>query len=323
MLDTQDAVAHLSGARNLDQLYGVLADVGMGPGWNKPEPSLWPSPRKTLVPAHWSYRIGKAALDAAAPLIGTDLAERRNLILANPAPGNSYATSRTLVAAYQMVKAGEVARSHRHTPNALRLVVDTAPRAYTIVQGKKIPMRPGDVLLTPNWLWHGHDNESDAAAYWIDFLDAPLVQLLEPMFLEYFPGGIEKTGEIDESSPMIFPIKTTMARLDAVTPAADGSRAIELGSPALDTIALHVLRLDRQKPTTALQTTASNIYAVIEGEGESDIDGETFAWERGDVLVAPAWRPHSHRASTTTAHLLRVTDEPALKHLGWLRSRAA
>jgi gentisate 1,2-dioxygenase len=323
MLDTQQAVARLSGACSLDQLYDVLADVGMGPGWNKPEPSLWPAPRKTLVPAHWSYRIGKAALDAAAPLIGTELAERRNLILANPVEGNTYGTSRTLVAAYQMVKAGEVARSHRHTPNALRLVVDTAPKAYTIVQGRKIPMRPGDVLLTPNWLWHGHANEGDAAAYWIDVLDAPLAQLLEPMFLEHFPTGIEKTDEIDETSPMIFPIGTTMARLDAAPPAADESRSIELGSPALDTIGLHVLRLKAEKPTTTLQTTASNIYAVIDGEGESEIDGRIFTWERGDVLVAPAWRRHSHSASTATAHLLRVTDEPALKHLGWLRSGGA
>lgn len=322
MLDTQQAVADLSRSRSLEQLYGVLADVGMGPGWNKPEPSLWPAPRKTLVPAHWSYRIGKAALDAAAPLIGTELAERRNLILANPVTGNTYGTSRTLVAAYQMVKAGEVARSHRHTPNALRLVVDTAPKAYTIVQGRKIPMRPGDVVLTPNWLWHGHANEGDAAAYWIDVLDAPLVQLLEPMFLEHFPDGIERTDEIDVTSPMVFPVGATMARLDATAPAADGSCSIELGSPALDTMALHVLRLEAEKPTTTLQTTASNVYAVIDGAGVSDIDGRTFAWERGDVLVAPAWRPHSHCATTAKAHLLRVTDEPALRHLGWLRSRA-
>ena len=165
MFDTQEALVQLSDAHNLDQLYDVLTNVGMGPGWNKPEPSLWPAPRKTFVPAHWSYKIARAALDAAAPLISTDQAERRNLILNNPFEGNTYATSRMLVAAYQMVKAGEVARSHRHTPNALRLVVDTAPKVYTIVQGKKIPMKPGDVLLTPNWLWHGHSNEGDAAAY--------------------------------------------------------------------------------------------------------------------------------------------------------------
>jgi len=138
------------------------------------------------------------------------------------------------------------------------------------------------------------------------------------MFLEHFADGIERTDEIDETSPMIFPIETTKARLDAAMPAADGSREIELGAPALDTIGLHTLRLEPSKPTKTMQTTASNIYAVIDGRGESIIDSEVFQWERGDVFVAPAWRPHSHHASTM-AHLLRVTDEPVLKHLRWLR----
>jgi gentisate 1,2-dioxygenase len=320
MLDTQEAIAHLSSARGLEQLHNVLADVGMGPGWNKPTPSLWPAPRKTLVPAHWSYKIARTALDAAAPLISTEQAERRNLILANPVEGNTYATTRTLIAAYQMVQSGEVARSHRHTPNALRLVVDAAPNTFTIVQGEKIPMQPGDVLLTPNWMWHGHSNESDAPAYWIDFLDAPLVQLLEPMFLEHFAGGIEKTEAVAEDSPMVFPIAKTRERLDAARPAADGSWQVELGNPALETIGLFVLRLSGGQATSALQTTASNIYAVIDGAGESTVDGETFQWERGDVFVAPAWRSHFHRAATPAAHLLRVTDEPLLKYLRWLRT---
>ena len=319
MLDMVDAVSHLETARDLDGLHRVLADVGMGPGWNKPEPSLWPAPRKTFLPAHWSYKVARAALDKAAPLISTEHAERRNLILSNPVEGNTYATSRTLVAAYQMVKAGEVARSHRHTPNALRLVVDTRPNAFTIVQGKKVPMIAGDVLLTPNWLWHGHSNESDAAAYWIDFLDAPLVQLLEPMFLEHFSEGIEKASGVDDTSPMRFPFMETCARLGAAERAADGTATVQLGAPALDTMALHVSRLPEGVTTTSTQTTANNIYAVIDGEGESMIDGSSFAWTRGDVFVAPAWRKHHHHARTA-AHLLRVTDEPVLTRFNWFKT---
>ena len=213
-----------------------------------------------------------------------------------------------------MVKAGETARSHRHTPNALRLVVDAEPNTFTIVQGKKIPMLPGDVLLTPNWLWHGHSNESSANAYWIDFLDAPLVQLLEPMFLEHFAGGVQAADVVDPESAMRFPFADTSARLDA----GEGQE-IELGSPALDTVGLHVRRLEPGQESPTLRTTASNIYAVIDGEGQSTIDGEIFPWSRGDVFVAPAWREHRH-AATGRAHLLRVTDEPVLRQLGWLRA---
>jgi gentisate 1,2-dioxygenase len=262
--------------------------------------------------------VAKAALDAAGPLISTELAERRNLILPNPIPGNIYSTARTLVAAYQMVRPHETARSHRHTPNALRLVVDAAPETYTIVQGKKIPMLPGDVLLTPNWLWHGHANDSDENAYWIDFLDAPLVQLLEPMFLEQFPDGIEKTDDVDAASPMRFPFTEITERLNASSPTDDGTLEAELGKPALDTIALFVRRLDGKKTSAPVRTTANNIYAVIDGEGATTIDGTRYDWTRGDVFVAPGWREHTHE-SRGPAHLLRVTDAPVLERFRWLR----
>lgn len=319
MIDVAEVVSRLSDTKELSDVHSVLSDVGMGPGWNKPEPSLWPAPRKTFQPAHWSYAVAKAALDAAGPLISTELAERRNLILANPMPGNTYSTARTLVAAYQMVRPHETARSHRHTPNALRLVVDAAPETYTIVQGKRVPMLPGDVLLTPNWLWHGHANDSNQSAYWIDFLDAPLVQLLEPMFLEHFPEGIEKTDTIDRNSPMRFPFGQTRDRLDAITPTQDGTVEIQLGDPALDTIALFVRRLKCGERSAPLQSTANNIYAVMEGEGVTTIDDQSFHWRRGDVFVAPGWRKHVHEAQSN-AHLLRVSDEPVMGKFRWLRA---
>src|ERR1700759_3747774 len=90
----------LSRADSLEQLYGLLKPMSVGPGWAKPTPSLWAAPRKTLLPAHWSYAHAKGALQAAGRLINTELAERRNLILINPMEGNEYATVRTLVAAY-------------------------------------------------------------------------------------------------------------------------------------------------------------------------------------------------------------------------------
>jgi gentisate 1,2-dioxygenase len=308
---------------SLDELHELLRRQGMGPGWNKPEPSLYPLPKRAFVPAHWPYRAAREALHAAGGLVSTEFAERRNLILANPVPGNTYGTTRTLVAAYQMVRGHEVARSHRHTPNALRLALDCAPGTYTVVQGRKYPMEPGDVLLTPNWLWHGHSNESDRDAYWIDFLDAPLVQLLDPMFFEHFPDGIERTDEVAASSPMRFAWAETARRLDG-TLARDGVTEVALegpgGAPALDTIALAVLRLSAGATTPPLRTTANAIVAVIEGHGESEIDGTRFTWERGDVIAVPAWRQHVHRAGQGGAHLLRVSDEPVMRKLNWLRS---
>jgi len=317
----------LAQSGSLEELYGKLDRVGMGAGWNKPTPSLWASPRKTFSPAHWTYQQARGALDAAGRLINTELAERRNLILFNPAEGNTYGTVRTIVAAYQMIMPGEWARAHRHTPNALRLILDAEPGTYTVVDGIDIAMEPGDVLLTPNWSTHGHGNNSRACAYWLDFLDAPLVQLLEPMFFEPHEEEEKSHAAFAGERPppttdslFVFTLRETLRRLEATPTKPEGAfgTSIELGSPALDTIALHMMKLQPGVRTAAHQSTANNVYAIVRGSGVTSVDGERFTWHRGDVIAAPAWRPHWHEAADD-ALVFRVTDEPVLQRLGFFR----
>jgi gentisate 1,2-dioxygenase len=313
----------LAQSGTLEDLYGKLGQISIGPGWAKATPSLWPAPKKTFAPAHWKYDQARGALDAAGRLINTELAERRNLILFNPAADNGYGTVRTLVAAYQMIMPGEWARAHRHTPNALRLILDSEPGTYTEVDGVKIAMEPGDVLLTPNWSSHGHGNDSRACAYWLDFLDVPLVQLLEPMFFE---PAEEEGGEASNQappttdSPFVFTLADTLKRLDAATPDPSGpfGTHVELGDPAMDTIGLHMMRLAPRAKTATYQSTTNNIYAIVKGTGTTTIDGTRFEWSRGDVIAAPAWRPHRHEAAED-ALMFRVTDEPVMQRLGFLR----
>ncbi|MBK8062752.1 MAG: hypothetical protein IPK29_00665 [Betaproteobacteria bacterium] len=92
-------------AADLPQLYTMLDAVRMKNGWAKPTPSLYPQPKQVFVPAHWRYADARPALHAAGRLVGTEWAERRNLIMANPIPGNDYATVRTLVGATRWSRA--------------------------------------------------------------------------------------------------------------------------------------------------------------------------------------------------------------------------
>jgi len=311
----------LAQSGSLDELYGLLGELTMGAGWAKKTPSLWPEPKKTFRAHRWSYAQAKGALDAAGRLINTELAERRNLILMNP--GEGYATSRTIVAAYQMIMAGEKARSHRHTPNALRLIIDAEPGAFTIVNGEKLSMLPGDVVLTPNWCWHGHGNESKGSAYWLDVLDVPLVQLLEPMFFEPHPEEFETEIKVPNNSPMHFAWADTKRRL-AEAEGRNGSGAVEiaLGDPALDTMALSMLKLKAGSGTAVRKVMANNVFGVVEGEGTTTVEGETLAWARGDVIVVPSWQSHAH-CSNDGAVLFRVTDEPVMQKLGFMREGQA
>jgi len=232
--------------------------------------------------------------------------------------------------AYQMIMPGEWARAHRHTPNALRLILDAEPGTYTQVDGVRIAMEPGDVLLTPNWSSHGHGNDSRACAYWLDFLDVPLVQLIEPMFFapdEEEEADAPAASAADGSpptkdSPFVFTLADSLRRLGAAEPHPAFGRTIELGNPALDTMALHMMQLSPGVRTAEHHSTTNNVYAVVRGSGVTVVDGERFAWKRGDVVAAPAWRPHCHEAADN-AILFRVTDEPVLRKLGFYREAGA
>ena len=79
-----------------------------------------------------------------------------------------------------------------------------------------------------------------------------------------------------------------------------------------------MMRLAPGVRTATHRATANNIFAVVRGTGATTVDGERFAWRRGDVIAAPAWRPHFHEASDD-AILFRVTDEPVMQRLGFYR----
>lgn len=133
-----------------------------------------------------------------------------------------------MIVAYQMIMPGERARAHRHTPNALRLVLDAGPDVYTVVDGKKLPMLPGDVLPTPNWSWHSHTNEGRGPAYWLDFLDSPLVEWLESKVFEQHPDEFERGVTLSKYSPMRFAWSDTrigLLRHSQMRPALATSRS--------------------------------------------------------------------------------------------------
>jgi gentisate 1,2-dioxygenase len=320
---TRDAVpaVDFEAAPDLPALVRLLDDVQVKNGWAKAVPVIVPEPRHPFVPHRWRYADMRAALHAAGRLVGTEWAERRNLIMANPFPGNEYATVPTLVGAYQMVKAGERAHSHRHTPNAMRVVVEAGPRTYTVVDGVKVPMEAGDVLLTPNWCYHGHANEGPQDAYWIDVLDAPLVVALGPMFFQHHPQRHESAATVAADSPMRFAFADYSRRLAAAPETAPGVRQLVLGPATLVTFDRVAIRLAAGTDWDHGRCTANQIYAVVQGRGSSRIGQREFDWQRGDMIAAPGWQDQRHAASED-AILLRMSDEPLMRMLGWQRTDA-
>ncbi|MBD3728190.1 MAG: cupin domain-containing protein [Sphingomonadales bacterium] len=308
----------------LEQLYASFSSLNMEGGWHRRFPALWPQPRENFLPHTWHYADVRPILDRAGDLVDTEFAERRNLTMFNPVEGNIYSTVRTIVAAYQMVKPGEVARAHRHTPNALRMILE-GRGTYTVVDGKEVEMRPGDVLLTPNWCWHAHENKGAENCYWMDFLDVPLVHLLEPMFYEPHPDGLEQQVERLDEAPIAFRFEETCAALADAQPSATHGmlKATTLGPAQLATLALDVIEIEPGQAGLPIRETANAIYAVMRGSGELTIGGTASEWRFGDTVAVPAWREHSLRAGPDGAMLLKVSDRTLMQKLGWYRHQAA
>ena len=137
-----------SSQEELQDYYAQLRAQHVTPAWIGGGISI--EPRSEAVPYLWRWRDLRPQAIRAAELVGTQQAERRVLRLTNPKL--SGAASSTLVANIQIVMPGEIARAHRHSAAALRLIIE-GRGGYTVVNGERVPMYPGDLVLTPNWSW--------------------------------------------------------------------------------------------------------------------------------------------------------------------------
>src|SRR6266508_974726 len=262
------------------------------------------------------------ALSCEAERLDVTPGERRNLVLRNPFPENKFATAKTLVCAYQMILPGEIAPSHRHSSHALRVILD-GKGSYSVVNGEKTPMETGDVVLTPGACWHGHGHDGDEPAYWLDGLDVPATHLLEPMFFEEHPDKYEKILSVATSSPYRFTRNAIAAALDRAKPDPDGMHGarIDLEAPDMPSMGLSMERLESGRKTRRQRSTANRIFVAVEGSGETLIEGEHFAWQRGDTVVVPTWNKYEHRALADSV-LFSLSDEPLMRFAKYYRVEA-
>lgn len=152
---------------------------------------LWPSlgavlpadiPTRTTQPTHWSYSMIRPLLPQAGELTPIEKAERRVLVMSNPGHGlDAMKVSPAMYVGMQLLLPGEWAPSHRHTPNAVRMIIE-GDGAYTTVDGEKCPMNRGDLILTPSGLWHEHSHDGQAPVVWLDVLDLPLIYFMETSY---------------------------------------------------------------------------------------------------------------------------------------------
>jgi gentisate 1,2-dioxygenase len=210
------------------------------------------------------------------------------------------------------VMPGDRARTHRHSAAALRLVLHGKEGVYTIVNGTRIDMLPGEVLLTPAFCWHGHANDTSVTGYWIDFLDIPFIQLTEAMFFEPHPqGGLEDITSTGPT-PMRIPSSEALG-------AGSDAKVVEIAKGVMPTIALTLIRQPKGGKVETPKTTANTIYAVVSGRARFIAEGFDETAGVGDVVAMPCWHAHTIEAPQDTV-VFKVTDDPIFEKLGLART---
>lgn len=121
-----------------------------------------PQPTPQCTPHLWSYSQIRPYLLRAGTLITEKQAERRVLMLINPARNEAPYTTDTIYGGLQLVMPDETAPAHRHVAFAMRFIVE-GEGGFTAVHGERVNMRRGDVILTPVWNWHDHGNGGDVS----------------------------------------------------------------------------------------------------------------------------------------------------------------
>lgn len=309
-----------TGAATMEDLYARAEKLDVTPGWVKRDkPIFWKEPRTSFVPVRWSYADIRAALEMANDVVPMELAERRNLVLRNPFPGNNFETTRSFACAYQAILPGEMAPSHRHAAHALRVILD-AKGTFSVVDGQKTPMESGDVVLTPGGCWHGHGHEGDDPAFWLDGLDIPLTHLLEPMFIEDHPQGFEPVTSVAQTSRFRFSADDIARGLDTAPVSDRGiyGRRITLETPDMPDMGLTVQRLESGSRTRRSRSTANRVFVIMSGSGRTTVGEKVLDWQRGDTLVAPIWHHYAHEASADSV-IFELSDEPLMRFTRYYR----
>ena len=353
-MNATDALNPLGHAASLGRLEDLppeyvraIHDLSVAPLWPQLR-GLLPrnQPVRHTQPFMWRYQDVRPHLLRAGELTPIEKAERRVLVLCNPGHGlDKLVATPTIYVGLQLILPGEVAPNHRHTPTAVRFVIE-GEGGYTTVNGEKCPMHPGDLILTPALNWHEHGHEGSGPVVWLDALDLPFIYQMEASYAiegppqaagagpdasqnRYLRAGLLPYASLGQALrpqyPQIrFPWQDVRQALGALASVTARDEAVQLayvnpetGRPCLPTLGFSAQQLRAGQDFSPRRRSASSVIHVIEGRGESEIDGVTLKWTQGDTLAVPTHAQVTHRATGRDAYLFHVDDAPMQRALGF------
>jgi gentisate 1,2-dioxygenase len=240
---------------------------------------------------------------------------------------------------------GETAPAHRHTPSAARIIVE-GRGGYTVVDGEKLPMEEGDLVLTPGGEWHDHGHNGDEPVIWLDALDLPLFVYLEGSYaeegslqspanrpdasqVEYLAAGLAPSRSSAPRArryPMMrFPWTRTEAALRELAKYSEGPAELdfvnpETGDDVLPTMGFTAMMLKAGQRNEPPLRSSSAVFHVIAGSGTTRVDGQEISWQAKDTFSVPVFAAVTHEANEES-FLMQVHDRPLQEKLCYYEER--
>ncbi len=335
---------------------GKLATGRVGANQIKAVPHRW----RWREIAPYLDRIAEIARNSDVPPI--EFAERQQFLLTNPGLGGRLQVTNTIRCAVSIYNPGDVAPVHIHTPNASRTILSENGGYTVVEGERCEAERGDLILTPHGtWHDHGNDGATPVVWIDVldfplmEFLDcvwldddfhgeragnsrAQAPKLAAGYSQKLYGGGGMLPGFVSHqrgisrhATPMIHyrgaDIRDALAGLAKET--GDPYEGITLafvnpvnGEPVFPTLAYAAQLLRPGEETRLKRETASTMYTVIEGSGETEIAGRRFAWECNDIFVVPnfLWRRHINTGSTD-AVLYAVSDAPLMEKIGQYRAQ--
>lgn len=323
----------------------------------------WPhEPKNRIQPHIWKWPEVRRLTEESGEMIGlgrgAEKYDRRVLALTNPGVGDEFTLSGPLFGDIQLIRPGESAPCHRHTPSATRFILN-GMGGWTTVAGEKINVRPGDVVYTGQFPWHDHGNAGADDFIFLDVLDIPLQYFMATSAWEFdyetvsgSRDNVHQPVKVTDFQTDIFGqadlrpcFKTSWSRnpedmahlrwsrtralllemssergcpYDGIRLELTDSRGNSVGRA----VAIYTQMLRSREVTLAHRHTTSTVYVAVEGGGEVVIEDRRFAFEPNDIFVIPSWHwHHFENCSGSPAFLHSINEAALIGKLGLYREQ--
>lgn len=294
----------------------------------------WPlEPKNKMKPHLWRWEEVRKLVVECGEMVGLGRGaqkyDRRVLALTNPGAAGDFTMSGPLFGDIQLIRPGESAPCHRHTPCATRFILEGSG-GWTTIAGDRVHVKPGDIVYTGQFPWHDHGNGGNDDFIFLDVLDIPLLiftgtsawefdfepitgskdNLNQPARVTDFPNehyvqshlrptfkASWKRNTADFAHLSWQDARRTLERLGGEKGSAYDGIRLELhntdGGPIGTTVSVHTQWIRAKEKTLIHRHTGAFIYVCTEGQGKIQIEDRVMEFEPRDIFVVPSWHWHS------------------------------